>query len=121
MNFSPLNGVWSVPPVNPLINSNCISSINNFPYQIGWEGGFNNWSNDPGNDFDWSINNGGTPSAVTGPLLFCACYVYTEFLDLIIRIKPPFWLVLVLILQNTITLFLILVSSIWYWSRKFFY
>ena len=34
LNFSPLNGVWSVPPVNPLINSNCITSINNFPYQI---------------------------------------------------------------------------------------
>ena len=51
LNFSPLNGVWSVPPVNPLINSNCITSINNFPYQIGWESGFNNWSNDPSNDF----------------------------------------------------------------------
>ena len=80
LNFSPLNGVWSVPPVNPLINSNCITSINNFPYQIGWEGGFNNWSNDPGNDFDWSINNGGTPSAATGPssAIQGLSYVYTE-------------------------------------------
>ena len=109
LNFSPLNGVWSVPPVNPLINSNCITSINNFPYQIGWESGFNNWSNDPSNDFDWSINNGGTPSVRTGPssAIQGLSYVYTEALDLIILIKPLFWLVLVSILQNTITLFFI--------------
>ena len=40
-----------------------------------------NWYPDPNNDFDWSINNGGTPSMSTGPLVtfYGLNYIYTEW------------------------------------------
>jgi len=78
--FSPPNGVWSVLPDNPQIPSTCPNAITTFPYQQGWEGGFIGWTQDPNNDFDWSLNSGGTPSSNTGPNSSYEglSYIYTE-------------------------------------------
>ncbi len=80
ISFSPQNGIWNMLPSNPLQNSLCPNSINDFPYIQNWEVGFSNWLNDPNNDFDWVINNGSTPSANTGPdFAFDGLnYIYTE-------------------------------------------
>ena len=80
LTFSPPNGVWSVPADNPQLASSCPNAIINFPYQQGWESGFSGWVPGPNNDFDWIINNGGTPSSATGPQssLEGLNYIYTE-------------------------------------------
>ena len=80
LTFSPSNGAWSVLPDNPQLPSSCSNPITTFPHQEGWESGFNGWSADPSNDFDWTINNGGTPSSATGPQAAFEGlnYIYTE-------------------------------------------
>ena len=80
LSFTPPNGIWSVLPSNPLLASNCSNPITTFPHQEGWESGFNGWTTDPTNDFDWAINNGSTPSIATGPQSSFEGlnYIYTE-------------------------------------------
>ena len=80
LTFSPSNGVWSVLPENPYQTSICPNPISIFPYTEGWEGGFGGWYPDPNNDFDWSLNNGATPSMSTGPqsAFYGLNYIYTE-------------------------------------------
>ncbi|GIS08776.1 MAG: hypothetical protein CM15mP112_08880 [Flavobacteriales bacterium] len=34
----PANGVWNILPVNPQSTSICPNSIDDFPYEQGWEG-----------------------------------------------------------------------------------
>lgn len=77
---NPINGTWSVLPDNPQIASNCLNAIVTFPYQEGWENGLNGWTHDVGNDFDWILNSGGTPSGNTGPgsAYEGFDYIYTE-------------------------------------------
>ncbi len=47
--------------------SGCSGGITTFPYNQGFEGGFGNWSQGSGDDFDWIRRSGGTPSNNTGP------------------------------------------------------
>ena len=77
---NPINGTWSVLPDNPQSASNCLNAIVTFPYQVGWENGLNGWTHDVGNDFDWTLNSGGTPSGSTGPgsAYEGYNYIYTE-------------------------------------------
>tara|TARA_B100001250_G_scaffold115257_1_gene97646 strand:- start:4321 stop:8340 length:4020 start_codon:yes stop_codon:yes gene_type:complete len=63
----PPNGLWSVTPDNNLINSSCQNPIISFPHQESWENGLNNWTHDIMNDFDFTINQYGTPTNNTGP------------------------------------------------------
>ena len=80
LSFMPANGIWSVLPNNTLQSSSCLSPISQFPFQDGFELGLGNWIQDPNNDFDWEVNNGGTPSASTGPNFAFEGYnyIYTE-------------------------------------------
>lgn len=80
LTFSPANGIWTVPQDNPQQPSVCPNPISIFPHQEGWESGFGGWTPDPNNDFDWSLNNGGTPSSSTGPqsAFQGLSYIYTE-------------------------------------------
>jgi hypothetical protein len=43
------------------------SQVSTFPYQEGFESGFGEWIQFAGDDFDWTRNQGGTPSFLTGP------------------------------------------------------
>jgi len=45
----------------------CSTTIDQFPYQEGFESGFGNWTQGTFDDFDWSVNSGATPSTGTGP------------------------------------------------------
>ena len=80
LSFMPANGIWSVLPDNPQQSSSCINPILQFPFQDGFELGLGNWTHDPTNDFDWEVNNGGTPSTATGPnsAFESYNYIYTE-------------------------------------------
>ena len=50
----------------PLPSLDCQSSTNSFPYQQGFESG-NDWFQSTSDDFNWTINSGGTGSSNTGP------------------------------------------------------
>ncbi|MBN2174660.1 MAG: T9SS type A sorting domain-containing protein [Bacteroidales bacterium] len=43
------------------------SQISTFPYQEGFETGVGNWIQFTGDDFDWTRNQNGTPTLLTGP------------------------------------------------------
>lgn len=45
----------------------CSSTISNFPYSEGFENTLGAWTQSSGDDFDWTVNSGGTPSSNTGP------------------------------------------------------
>jgi len=54
--------------VQNITSNNCSNTISSFPYTEGFEGNnFGDWSNASGDDFNWSVNSGGTPSNNTGP------------------------------------------------------
>ena len=80
LNYSPVNGYWSYLPNLPLQASNCANAITLFPFSDNFELGLANWTNDPLNDFNWTVNSGGTNSSGTGPpsAYEGVNYVYTE-------------------------------------------
>ncbi|WP_197077351.1 M36 family metallopeptidase [Lacinutrix sp. Hel_I_90] len=45
----------------------CDSTIASFPYNEGFENTLGSWSQGTGDDFDWTLRTGGTPSSNTGP------------------------------------------------------
>jgi hypothetical protein len=45
----------------------CSSTISNFPYSEGFENTLGAWTQGSGDDFDWTIQTGATPSSNTGP------------------------------------------------------
>jgi len=47
--------------------ASCNSTIASFPYAEGFENTLGGWSQDTSDDFDWTVNSGGTPSNNTGP------------------------------------------------------
>jgi len=47
--------------------ASCNSTVSNFPYNEGFENTLGAWSQATGDDLDWTINSGGTPSNSTGP------------------------------------------------------
>ena len=57
------------------------SSITSFPYTETFDAGIGGWSQDAGDDGNWSLNAGGTPSGNTGPsddITGGGNYFYTE-------------------------------------------
>ncbi|MEX2595928.1 MAG: hypothetical protein WEC59_03280, partial [Salibacteraceae bacterium] len=66
--------------VIPLNDGNVLVE-NQLPYNQSWEDGLSGWFNDSiGDDFDWTINSGTTPTGPTGPLAAShgVDYIYTE-------------------------------------------
>lgn len=47
--------------------SQCNTTITSFPYSQSFESGIGDWEQGTGDDFDWTVDNGGTPSGATGP------------------------------------------------------
>ena len=47
--------------------SACSGGIASFPYAEGFENSFGDWTQDNGDDFDWTRRSGSTPSSNTGP------------------------------------------------------
>ncbi len=45
----------------------CGSTISTFPYSENFESGVGGWTQDIGDNFDWTRDSGGTPSSGTGP------------------------------------------------------
>ncbi|WP_452602834.1 M36 family metallopeptidase [Pontimicrobium sp. MEBiC06410] len=58
----------------------CDTTIASFPYSEGFENTLGSWSQDTGDDFNWTLNTGGTPSNNTGPTgaFEGTYYVYVE-------------------------------------------
>lgn len=59
----------------------CGTTISSFPYTEGFESGLGAWSQDSGDNFDWTRDSGGTPSSGTGPTSGnggSTWYVYAE-------------------------------------------
>lgn len=56
------------------------TTISSFPYNEGFESGTGAWTQDGGDDFDWSRDSNGTPSSNTGPSSGSGStwYMYTE-------------------------------------------
>jgi len=45
----------------------CTSTITALPYSQGFESGLKDWTQNTGDDLDWTIHSGNTPSSYTGP------------------------------------------------------
>lgn len=60
--------------------ASCDTTIASFPYDEGFENTLGAWSQDSGDDFDWALRSGGTPSNSTGPsgAFQGTFYVYME-------------------------------------------
>lgn len=50
-----------------LIAQTCGTTISTFPYTEGFESGVGSWTQDTGDNFNWTRDSGGTPSNGTGP------------------------------------------------------
>lgn len=61
-------------------SSFCTGAITSYPYTQGFENTIGTWTQDTGDDFDWSLRSGSTPSSGTGPSSANAgsYYVYME-------------------------------------------
>jgi len=63
------------------IGAGSVPVVNSSNYTEGWESGFGDWfNNTTDDDFDWTVNSGGTPTGPTGPTGASegSNYVYTE-------------------------------------------
>ncbi|MDH7447123.1 M36 family metallopeptidase [Aquimarina sp. 2201CG14-23] len=58
----------------------CTGDISSFPYNESFEGSFGDWSQSSGDDIDWTVNSGTTPSNNTGPSSAADgnSYIYVE-------------------------------------------
>ncbi|RZS93360.1 M36 family metallopeptidase [Aquimarina brevivitae] len=58
----------------------CSGGITSYPYNESFEGSIGAWSQASGDDLDWSVNSGGTPSSNTGPSSAAdgSSYIYVE-------------------------------------------
>ena len=66
------------PPPPP--GGDCSGDISSFPYNESFEGNIGDWSQDTGDDLNWTVNSGGTPSSGTGPsaAIDGNSYIYVE-------------------------------------------
>ena len=60
--------------------SGCLGGISAYPYSEGFEGSIGLWSQNAGDDLDWTVNSNGTPSSNTGPSSAVEgnSYIYVE-------------------------------------------
>ncbi|MHA7057703.1 M36 family metallopeptidase [Aquimarina sp. M1] len=58
----------------------CSGDIDTFPYNESFEGNIGDWSQDSGDDLDWTVDSNGTPSNGTGPsgAVDGTSYIYVE-------------------------------------------
>ncbi len=58
----------------------CTGDIASFPYSESFEGNIGDWSQDSGDDLDWTVDSNGTPSTGTGPTgaVDGTSYIYVE-------------------------------------------
>ncbi len=58
----------------------CASTVSVFPYQEGFEGSINLWSQSTSDDLNWTVDSNGTPSNGTGPAsaIEGSSYIYVE-------------------------------------------
>ncbi len=63
--------------------ASCDSEVSSFPYNEGFENTLGAWVQASGDDFDWTVQTGGTPSSSTGPAgaFEGTHYVYMEASD----------------------------------------
>ncbi|RMB59104.1 T9SS C-terminal target domain-containing protein [Dokdonia sinensis] len=63
--------------------ASCDSQVSSFPYSEGFENTLGAWTQGSGDDFDWTLRTGGTPSNSTGPsgAFEGTHYVYVEASD----------------------------------------
>ncbi len=47
--------------------SSCTATVSSFPYSQSFESGIGDWTQDTGDDLNWTRDSGGTPSSGTGP------------------------------------------------------
>ncbi len=61
-------------------NQGCSGDVSSFPYNEGFEGSTGAWTQDVGDDLDWTVNTAGTPSNGTGPsgAVEGNSYIYVE-------------------------------------------
>ena len=66
--------------ISDAIPDACSTVLTSFPYAENFENTFGFWTQDPGNDFDWALRSGGTPSFGTGPSSAASgsYYIYME-------------------------------------------
>ena len=62
------------------LSQTCGTTISTFPYSEGFETGTGGWTQDTGDNFNWTRDSAGTPSSGTGPLTgnLSTWYMYTE-------------------------------------------
>jgi hypothetical protein len=58
----------------------CTAEVSNFPYSEGFENTLGAWTQDSGDDLNWTIDSNGTPSSNTGPssAVQGSFYIYVE-------------------------------------------
>ncbi|WP_411893900.1 immunoglobulin-like domain-containing protein [Winogradskyella sp. A2] len=61
-------------------SNGCSGGISTYPYNEGFEGSIGLWSQDSGDDLDWTVFSGSTPSSNTGPssAIQGSDYIYVE-------------------------------------------
>lgn len=64
--FTHGRGIWKL-DLESTGGNLCLSTISSFPYSESFESGIGAWTQDTGDDLDWSRDSGGTPSTNTGP------------------------------------------------------
>jgi PKD repeat protein len=77
-NISSASNIVSV--TTEAASGGCTGGITSYPYSQGFENTLGSWSQDSGDDFDWSLRSGSTPSSNTGPSSASegSYYVYME-------------------------------------------
>jgi len=65
-NISESSNVVSVTTQSPP-SSSCPAQVSSFPYNESFENTLGLWTQASGDDFDWTVKSGGTPSSNTGP------------------------------------------------------
>jgi hypothetical protein len=65
---------------NGIIGGTCLTTISSFPYTEDFETGIGVWTQDTGDNFDWTRRTGTTPTGATGPFGAASgsFYMYTE-------------------------------------------
>ncbi len=79
-NVSAASNTVTVTTLSDSSSSSCANTVSTFPYYQGFENTIGNWIQSEDDDFDWTVNSGGTPSSNTGPSAAAegTYYIYME-------------------------------------------